>query len=149
MSAPINQQIAQRIAFSYPRVNSEMLVYPVSGLLLNSGMNVKDVRRQHLATAIDKFGSIEALADATGTNPKHLSQLRNGHRNIGDRFARKLEAALSLAPNAWDAPSPVDYSSAVLASAGEDELLEAVTAALGTISPDGKKKLLRAISEAL
>lgn len=70
-------------------------------------MESKEIRRQHLLAAIKKFETIEALAEHTKANPKHLSQCKNGTRGIGPKLARKMEAALNLNRFAWDQP-PVD-----------------------------------------
>ena len=65
-------------------------------------MDNKERRRQYLLRAIARAGSIEDLAAQTETNPKHLSQLKNGTRGIGDKFCRKMEEKLGLKRGAWD-----------------------------------------------
>ena len=100
----------KRIALCYPLVNSLLLVQEDSNVLFNHSMDNKERRRQHLLIAITRAGSIEELAASTEANPKHLSQLKNGTRGIGDKFARKMESKLGLRPGAWDQPLEADAS---------------------------------------
>lgn len=58
-------------------------------------MENKTVRRLNLDGLIAQFGTIAALAKATGTVANYLSQVRNGHRDMGDDIARRLEDALN------------------------------------------------------
>lgn len=50
------------------------------------------------------FGSDEDFAALTGMNPKHLSQIKTGRRNVGDITMGKIEEALGLPTGAWDIP---------------------------------------------
>lgn len=81
-----------------------MRVLTHSKLLSNLEMDNKECRHRHLVAAIERFGTIERLAAATETNPKHLSQLKNRTRNVGDKMARKMEKGLNLPNGAWDRP---------------------------------------------
>lgn len=60
------------------------------------------IRRDNLLGLIAMFGdgTITAFADRTGTNAAHLSQIKNGVRNMGNRLARKIEVALDK-PKGW------------------------------------------------
>lgn len=106
------ETVGTRIALCYPSVNSFLRVLYDSKLLLNPRMDNKELRRQHLLRAIDAAGSIEKLAATTETNPKHLSQLKNGTRGMGPRIARQMEKHLGLPPSAWDQPLGSDYPQA-------------------------------------
>lgn len=104
----MNLYDTHRIARCYPLRNSILHVPNNSELLCNTEMDNKETRRQHLLLAISDAGnSIEELASRTGTNPKHLSQLKNGTRKIGDKFRAKMEEALGLPIGAWDQPIAV------------------------------------------
>lgn len=59
-------------------------------------MDIKQIRRDNLKRLIKEQGSIRAFADATGLNAAFVSQMVNGHRNVGDKTARKIEMALDL-----------------------------------------------------
>lgn len=59
-------------------------------------MDSKEVRKANLKALIKKHGSIEALAEKTGSSPGHLSQMNNGTRDMGDKVARRFEAKLDL-----------------------------------------------------
>lgn len=95
---------SRRLAYCYSSINSILHIPPKSNLLCNSVMDIKQIRKLHLCKAVDAYGTIKALADATGADASHLSQLNSGHRNIGDKFARKMEDALGLEYGAWDQP---------------------------------------------
>ncbi|WP_020208257.1 LexA family transcriptional regulator [Gilvimarinus chinensis] len=112
-------------------------------MLFNKEMDIKEIRRQHLLRSISQFGSIEALADRTGANSKHVSQLKNGTRNIGDRFARKMEAALGLSVGDWD-KSPLsvaepsgEYSAGKMDSISIPRLDVAGSMGFGAAAPAG------------
>lgn len=92
----------------YPFSNSVLLVQRESKLLFNFPMNIKQIRHAHFMLVLnEKFGGkLEAMAAATNSNPKHLSQIKNTTRNIGDKLSEKLERELGLPPGSWDvAPS--------------------------------------------
>jgi plasmid maintenance system antidote protein VapI len=57
-------------------------------------MENKVVRRLNLAALEKKHGTLEAVAEATGTKAAHLSQIKNGTRGMGDKVARRIEAAI-------------------------------------------------------
>ena len=99
-------ELPQRIAKRYPQSNSISLVYSDSSLLFNFHMNIKQIRHQHFMAALEERfgGSLERMAAETNSNPKYLSQLKNGSRQIGDRTAARLESALGLSSGSWDQP---------------------------------------------
>lgn len=58
-----------------------------------------------MATLANHFGdSLEKMAAATDSNPKHLSQIKNRVRNIGNKTSERMEASLGLTQGAWDRP---------------------------------------------
>ena len=77
-------------------------------------MENKEVRRLALAALEKQYGTLEAVAEATGTNAAHLSQIKNRTRGMGDKVARRIEAKLGkgtgwldhFAPEGQPAPSP-------------------------------------------
>lgn len=72
-------------------VNSNLQLPPNSALLFNGEMDAHAARRANLLGLIGQFGTIKALADATGTDAATLSQIKNGTREMGAAIARKLE----------------------------------------------------------
>ncbi len=98
----------QRIAKCFPRINSNLHILADSVLLLNAGMKtVKQIRLEKLDQLVREFGTIEAVANAAGTAPQYLSQIRNKvpsasgtPRGIGDALARKLEQGCGK-PAGW------------------------------------------------
>lgn len=97
-------ELPRRIAKRYPYRNSIMLVQEGSKLLFNLPMNIKQIRHHHFIRALEERfgGSLEDMASGTDSNPKYLSQIKNGVRNIGDRTAARLEKALGLPAGTWD-----------------------------------------------
>jgi transcriptional regulator with XRE-family HTH domain len=67
----------------------------------------KEIRLTRLEQLISEFGTIEAVAEKSGTAPQYLSQIRNGvksstgtARGVGDSLARKLEKGCGK-PEGW------------------------------------------------
>jgi len=73
-------------------------------------MDIKSLRRVNLLLAMEEFmaerqtGSgrprEKDFAEYCEINPEHLSQMKHGHRQIGDSIARRLEKKLGK-PYAW------------------------------------------------
>lgn len=70
-------------------------------------MSRNAIRLHNLKTLVAEFGTITALAEASGISEKYLSQLVNesrlksgAKRKIGDQSVEKLEAGCRL-PNGW------------------------------------------------
>ncbi|EPS5379636.1 LexA family transcriptional regulator [Escherichia albertii] len=70
-------------------------------------MENKDIRKSNLAFLLDEHKKIAgntnaSFADKLGVSPSQLTQVsgEKSTRNIGDKLARKFEAALGL-PNGW------------------------------------------------
>lgn len=107
---------------------------PVSGD--DSGMDIQDIRRNNLHALMHhafrgERGPQTRLAEKLGRSQNYLSRClapegSPGARNIGERFAREIEAAFSLPPYAMDLPglfkSP-DLYSGLGSEAGKDESL--------------------------
>ena len=49
---------------------------------------------------VEQFSSIKQFAEACDMNESHVSQIKNGSSNIGDRLARKLEQKFEK-PSGW------------------------------------------------
>ncbi len=84
-------------------------------------MNVKDARRRRLGELKEQFGTLEQIALELNRGKKkpnkylaqYLSQLYNGSRDMGGRFARRMETAFSK-PEGW-----MDHMGASSAEASE------------------------------
>ncbi|CAM5186517.1 hypothetical protein OURE66S_01222 [Oligella ureolytica] len=62
---------------------------------------INENRIQNLRCLVNKAGSIAQLArDYSGLDATYISQLLNGHRNFGEKAARKMELTLGF-PNGW------------------------------------------------
>jgi transcriptional regulator with XRE-family HTH domain len=59
-------------------------------------MDMADIRRRNLQLLVDKYESQQEVADIVKISPQYLSQLLSGHRNIGEKTARKIEAAVKI-----------------------------------------------------
>ncbi|MDD2663981.1 MAG: hypothetical protein PHD19_09490 [Dechloromonas sp.] len=67
----------------------------------------KEIRLHNLRVLIDEYGTISALAEATGTSEKYISQLLHEtplpsgrSRAMGDALAEKIEAGCRK-PKGW------------------------------------------------
>lgn len=67
--------------------------------MINS-MENKDTRRANFLKLVSDFKTLKAFSEAADLDESYASQLKNGHREIGDRTARKIEGALKL-PAGW------------------------------------------------
>lgn len=63
-------------------------------------MDVKQIRRNNLTLLLRAFKNQPALAEATGSSDRHISQMVNAHRGMGDKVARRFEHRLKL-PHGW------------------------------------------------
>lgn len=63
-------------------------------------MEASESRRANFKDLLAQHGTIEVLAEKTGSNPQHLSQIKNGTREMGRSVARRFEARLGL-PSGW------------------------------------------------
>lgn len=70
-------------------------------------MDATEARRTNLVELIAKNGTIEALAEITGSSANHLSQIKNSERGMGPKVARRFEEKLGLSRGWMDAPHPV------------------------------------------
>ena len=61
-------------------------------------------RVNNLRRLIAEYGSQAKLADAVGCTPSVISQLVTGHREIGEKLARKIEEGAGLQPLWLDMP---------------------------------------------
>lgn len=69
-------------------------------------MDIKDIRRAALQRLVDSRcgGSKAEYGRRYGIDPTYLSQLLTGHRSIGEKSARKLEAAAGVDDGYLDNP---------------------------------------------
>lgn len=59
-------------------------------------------RRAALIALIEQVGKIVTLAERTKTDPAHLSQIKNGVREMGEAVARRIERELGLPAESMD-----------------------------------------------
>lgn len=70
-----------------------------SGLLFTRGMKTcAEIRRENLIALASQFGSMAALLRATKRSDRDatFSQVKTGHRSMGDDLAREIEERLDL-----------------------------------------------------
>lgn len=80
----------------YSSVNSVMQLQSRSSVLSNPAMDAVSARRLNLKQLEKQHGSLERLAELTESAPGHLSQIKNGTRNMGNAVARRFERKLDL-----------------------------------------------------
>jgi transcriptional regulator with XRE-family HTH domain len=61
-------------------------------------------RVDNLRKLIAEYGSQAKLADAVGCTPSVISQLMTGHREVGEKLARKIESGAGRPPLWLDKP---------------------------------------------
>jgi SOS-response transcriptional repressor LexA len=68
-------------------------------------MKIHAIRLKALRNEIGKFPTLAAFARHHGLDTTYISQLINGHRNLGEKAARNLEAKLgwpAMSMDRWD-----------------------------------------------
>jgi hypothetical protein len=81
-----------------------MRIHGADWMLCNLQMDNKTIRRINLIGLIAEFGTIEALARATGSVANYLSQIKSGSRNMGDALARQMESRMAKEMGWMDSP---------------------------------------------
>ena len=71
-------------------------------------MEIHAVRLNILRREVGKFPTIAAFARHYGVDTTYISQLLNGHRNLGERAARNLEIKLGWDPMSMDSAADPD-----------------------------------------
>lgn len=84
-------------------------------------MENKKLRHQKFKSIAAQHASLVELGHVLDMNPRRLSQLKNGSKQIGDRTARHIEAKLGKHSGWMDTPD--DPSVSVLAALGTDKML--------------------------
>jgi hypothetical protein len=69
-------------------------------MALGNEITIQDIRKANLEIKISEFGSIAKFCDVVDKPPTHVSNIRTGKKNLGEKFARDLEKALHL-PRGW------------------------------------------------
>jgi transcriptional regulator with XRE-family HTH domain len=88
------------IANSYSTRNSVLLVGESIAKSYGSGMDIKQIRCGNLKLLLQTFKTQAEFAQAAGMVDRHVSQIVNGFRDMGDKVARRIEAKLNL-PHGW------------------------------------------------
>lgn len=70
----------------------------------NRRMDINTIRLDALRREIRHFPTLVAFARKYGLDSTYLSQLLNGHRNLGEKAARNLEVKLGWPPRSMDRP---------------------------------------------
>ena len=68
----------------------------------NRRMDINNIRLDALRREIRHFPTLVAFARKYGLDSTYLSQLLNGHRNLGEKAARNLETKLGWPPRSMD-----------------------------------------------
>lgn len=76
-------------------------------------MEIHAIRLKVLRRQVDTFPSIAAFARHYGVDGTYISQLLNGHRNLGEKAARNLERKLDWPPMSMDQAVDLDESLAL------------------------------------
>lgn len=69
--------------------------------------NIKDIRYSNFLLILRRFATLKEYEQQTGLSANFASQLNTRQRNIGDKYARKIETALGLQKNSLDTTNGV------------------------------------------
>lgn len=64
--------------------------------------NINDLRVKNLSSLVREAGSIANLARKYKIDATYISQILSGHRNLGEKAARKIESMMNLDQNWFD-----------------------------------------------
>jgi len=108
-------------------VKQLLIVILSSCYILAEIFNVKskmsqEIRVRNLRKLISEFGSQAKLADAVGCTPSVISQLITGHRDLGEKLARKIEEGAGK-PLLWLDGEVQANAEVELPGSAEDEIL--------------------------
>lgn len=92
---------------------------------------IYEARRASLVALATKFTSLRALAEASETDPAHLSQIKNRTRTMGEAVARRMEHQLGLPVGCMDGPGLVK---AIERGRADDPLVDAIV----SVAKEGK-----------
>ena len=91
------------------------------------------------------------FANLHGLDASYLSQILNGHRNLGEKAATTLEQKIGLAPGTLVTPkgaiAPQAIAPAAVAKSATDLVKEMLAKAGKGVSPETRKRLLAAAEE--
>ena len=106
-------------------------------------MEAFDVRKRNLLSLVRRYGRQQALADAVSLSVQYINQMVSGHRTIGEKTARKIEKALSLAPGWMDVDSDVAAPRDLVkvAAVNDDDVVEVSRESLALL------RMLNSLSE--
>lgn len=98
----------------------------------NSGMDIKEIRKENFDRLLAEFGqrkaskgergTLKRFAECYGLDPRHASQMKNGSRDIGDAIARRLEQ--NHKPALRDGWMDVQHGPGVPQNEVEEEVVE-------------------------
>ena len=99
--------------------------------------------------AVMAGASQKDFANTHGLDASYLSQILNGHRNLGEKAATTLEQKIGLSPGTLVAPTPGDDSSEIVtAPKSAAELVKEMLAKSGKgVSVETRQRLLAAAEE--
>lgn len=113
-------------------------------------MRIHDIRRANLGLILRAHSKDSDFAKEMGVDPARLSQLKNGHENIGEKTAPQIEKAAKKPPGWLDIPAELQQENAEyqlphqVISEEEKLLLENFRA----LCPD-QRAALKTVSDAL
>jgi phage repressor protein C with HTH and peptisase S24 domain len=71
---------------------------------LNPPMDIRAIRKANLLHLVGKEETAADFARKVGVDPKQVSHILTGFRNMGHEIARRIEDALDMQPGAMDSP---------------------------------------------
>ncbi len=87
-------------------------------------MEIAVVRLHNLRCIVSRYETQQAFASATGLSGQYLNQLLMGHRNLGEKTARKIERALRLTPGELDRDGTNTAAAAAALPSDQRQLLD-------------------------
>lgn len=100
-------------------------------------MTEHELRRRNLAALIGtERGAIADFAEKVGYSDGYISQLLSGHRNIGEKVARKIEKAIGVRTKLLDETDPQYESN------GAIEDIESALRRADWLTPESREQIV-------
>lgn len=115
-------------------------------------MELMTLRLTNLRRVLLSYESQQALAAAAGLSVQYLNQLLMGHRNMGEKTARKLEKVLKLESGWFDRERDAPPRDPVTGEAGLSRRAVKVGQMFDRLSPDRQdamQKILDALAQSV
>lgn len=96
------------------------LPFCVSIAIIKSMKDMQQIRLNNLNALVRLYGNQTRLGGVSGVSGNYISQMLRGHRNMGEKVARKMEVSIGL-PSGWFDTDEADATHATIPLSEEED----------------------------